>query len=85
MKHNGHMTLAVCEVNHLQFYRVPIHNIQHLKQRIREATATVTADVLGRVRQDIEYLLDVCIATNWAHIELDKHVEKTEFVDLIYV
>jgi hypothetical protein len=51
-------------------YSVYIHNIQHLKQRIREAAATVTPDVLGRVFQDMEYNLDVCRATNGAHIEL---------------
>jgi hypothetical protein len=51
-------------------YSVRIHNIQHLKQRIREAAASVTPDVLGRVCQEVEYRLDVCRATNGAHIEL---------------
>jgi hypothetical protein len=47
-----------------------IHDIQHLKERIREAAASVTADVLGRVWQEMEYRLDVCRATNRAHIQL---------------
>jgi hypothetical protein len=50
-------------------YRVRIHNIQHLKQRIRKAAASVTPDVLVRVWQEMEYHLDVCRATNGAHIE----------------
>jgi hypothetical protein len=29
------------------FYSARIHNIQHLKQRMKEAAAFVTADVLG--------------------------------------
>jgi hypothetical protein len=51
-------------------YSVRIHNIQHSKQRIREAAASVTPDVLGRVWQEMEYRSDVCRATNGAHIEL---------------
>jgi hypothetical protein len=51
-------------------YSVRIHNIQHLKQRIREVAASVTPDVLGRVWQEVEYRLDVCRATSRAHIEL---------------
>jgi hypothetical protein len=51
-------------------YSVRIHNIQHLKQRIREVAASVTPDVLRRMCQEMEYHLDVCRATNGAHIEL---------------
>jgi hypothetical protein len=51
-------------------YSVRIHNIQHLKQRIREVAASVTPDALGRVWQEMEYHLDVYRATNGAHIEL---------------
>jgi hypothetical protein len=50
-------------------YSVHIHNIQHLKQRIREPAACVTPDVLGLVWQEMEYRLDVCRATNAAHTE----------------
>jgi hypothetical protein len=39
-------------------YTVHIYNIQHLTQLIREAAATVTPDVLGRVRQEMEYLAE---------------------------
>jgi hypothetical protein len=46
------------------------YNIRHLKHRIREAAASVTADVLGRVWQEMEYCLDVYRATNGARIEL---------------
>jgi hypothetical protein len=51
-------------------YSVRVHNIQHLKQRIKEAVASVTPDVLGRVWQEMEYHLDDCRATNAAHKEL---------------
>jgi hypothetical protein len=51
-------------------YSVRIHNIQDLKQRIREVAASVTPDVLVRVWQQMEYHLDVCRATNGAYIEL---------------
>jgi hypothetical protein len=51
-------------------YSIRVDNIQHLKQRIREAAASVTPDVLGRVWQEMEYRLDVCRATNGAHTEL---------------
>jgi hypothetical protein len=51
-------------------YNVRIHNVQHLKQRIREVAASVTPDVHGRVWQEVEYHLDVCRATSGVHIEL---------------
>jgi hypothetical protein len=51
-------------------YSVHIHNIQHQKQPIREAAASVTADVLCRVWQQMECRLDVCGANNGAHTEL---------------
>jgi hypothetical protein len=51
-------------------YSVHIHNIQHLKQRIRETVASVTPDVLGRVWQEMEYRLHACRATCGAHTEL---------------
>jgi hypothetical protein len=50
-------------------YSVRIHNIQRLKQRIRETAAYVTPGVLGRVWQEMEYRFDVCRATNGTHIE----------------
>jgi hypothetical protein len=51
-------------------YRVRIHSIQHLKRRIKEHAAVGTADILGRVWQEMEYRLDICRATNGVHIEL---------------
>jgi hypothetical protein len=51
-------------------HNAPIHNIQHLKQRIREEATSVSPDVLGRVWQEMECRLDVCRATNGAHTEL---------------
>jgi hypothetical protein len=65
--------LSVCEASHL--HSVHIHNTQHLKQPIREAAASVTADVLGWVWKEMEYRLDVCRITNGAHINFDKHFE----------
>jgi hypothetical protein len=51
-------------------YSVRMHDIQLLKQRLREAAASVNPDVLARVWQEMEYGLDVCRATSGAHIEL---------------
>jgi hypothetical protein len=51
-------------------YSIHVHNIQHLKHRIWESAASVTPDVLSRVWQDLEYSLDVSLATNRAHTEL---------------
>jgi hypothetical protein len=47
-----------------------IRNIQHLTRPISEATASFTADVIGRVWQEMEHRLDDYTATNEAHIEL---------------
>jgi hypothetical protein len=47
-----------------------IHNIQHFKQPIKGASASVTAGGFGRAWQEMEYSLDVYTDTNGAHIEL---------------
>jgi hypothetical protein len=47
---------------------VRVHDMQHLKQRIREAAASITA-VLGRVWQEMEFRLEVC-RTNGAHLKI---------------
>jgi hypothetical protein len=47
-------------------YSGRIHNIEHLKQRIKEATASVILVVLGRVWQEMEYRLHT--------YNFDKHV-----------
>lgn len=51
-------------------YTVPIRDIAHLKQRILEAIASVTPDMLENVWRELEWRLDVCRATGGGHIEL---------------
>jgi hypothetical protein len=46
-------------------YGEKIADFQHLRDRI----ATVTPDIIQRTWHEIEYRLDVCRATNGAHIE----------------
>ena len=50
-------------------YGEKIGDLQHLRDRIATAIATVTPDVIQRTWHEIEYRLDVCRATNGAHIE----------------
>ena len=52
-----------------QVYRTPIHDLQTLKTRIREAIATVTPQMLHNTWREIEFRLDVLRATNGAHVE----------------
>ncbi|PSN56295.1 hypothetical protein C0J52_22812, partial [Blattella germanica] len=40
-----------------------------LKQRIRQAVATVDGDMLQRVWDELDYRMDVCRVTGGAHIE----------------
>lgn len=51
-------------------YSEKICNIAHLRQRIVEALASVTPDMLLNTWKETEYRLDVARATNGAHIEL---------------
>ena len=51
-------------------YAEKIRNIQHLQDRITSAIETVTRDMIQKTWQDIEFRLDVCRATNGAHIEM---------------
>jgi hypothetical protein len=44
-------------------------DIDELKRRISEAAASVTADMLERVCQEMEYRIDVCRVAKGAHIE----------------
>jgi hypothetical protein len=46
-----------------------IGDLQHLRDRIATAIATVTPDIIQRAWHEIEYRLDVYRATNGAHIE----------------
>ncbi|GBN32737.1 hypothetical protein AVEN_68516-1 [Araneus ventricosus] len=51
-------------------YSERINCINHLKQRITDVIHSVTPDFLTRVWEELGYYLDVCRATNGAHIEL---------------
>ncbi|GBN59822.1 hypothetical protein AVEN_224639-1 [Araneus ventricosus] len=51
-------------------YSERINDINHLKQRISDVIPFVIPDVLTRVWEELDYRLDVCRATNGAHIEL---------------
>ena len=44
-------------------------NLPELRERIREAVAAVTPDMLINVWEELAYRLDVCRVTNGAHIE----------------
>ena len=51
-------------------YAEKIRNIQHLQERITSAIETVTRDMIQKMWQEIEFRLDVSIATIDAHIEM---------------
>jgi fructose/tagatose bisphosphate aldolase len=51
-------------------YQVKIHDLQHLKACIRDAVAEVTPNILQATQNEVEYRLDICRATNGAHIEI---------------
>ncbi|GBM16561.1 hypothetical protein AVEN_274463-1 [Araneus ventricosus] len=51
-------------------YSERLNDINHLKQRITDVIHSVTPDVPTRVWEELDYGLDVCRATNGAHIEL---------------
>jgi hypothetical protein len=63
----GFLFLGVCEANRLQCSYSQHSTLETANQGV---AASVTPDVLGRVWQELEYCLDVCRATNVAHIEL---------------
>jgi hypothetical protein len=44
-------------------------DVAEVKERIREATATVDVAMLGRVRQEFDYCVDVCRVTYGSDIE----------------
>jgi hypothetical protein len=50
-------------------YGEKICDIQHLQDRITAAITTVTSDMIMRTWHEIRYHLDICQATNGAHIE----------------
>lgn len=51
-------------------YSEKIRNIDHLRQRILVAVASVTPVMLTNTWREIEYRLDICRATNGSHIEV---------------
>ena len=59
------ITLHLCIM-----YRTKIRDINDLKQKITDAIATIDEAMLQRTWQEIEYRLDVLLATNGAHIEV---------------
>ncbi|GBM92025.1 hypothetical protein AVEN_126352-1 [Araneus ventricosus] len=50
-------------------YSENITDISQLKRRIRSAIETVTPQILHNTWRVIDYRLDICRATNGAHIE----------------
>jgi hypothetical protein len=50
-------------------FQVKIQNMDHLKERIRDARACVTPDVLKRVRHEWERRIHMRYHCNGAHIE----------------
>ncbi|GBM66040.1 hypothetical protein AVEN_39592-1 [Araneus ventricosus] len=65
-------------------YSERINDINHLKQRITDVIHSVTPDVLTRVWEELDYRLDVCRATNGAHIELRRIGMQTWRVFLLF-
>jgi hypothetical protein len=51
-------------------YQFKISDLQHLKDRIRNAVATVTPNTRQETWKEVEYRLDNCRATKGAHIEI---------------
>jgi hypothetical protein len=51
-------------------YAEKVRTIQHLQERITSAIETVTRDMIQKMWQEIEFCLDVSIATNVALIEI---------------
>jgi hypothetical protein len=50
-------------------HQVKIQNIEHLKERITDVCAYITADVLKRVRHERERHIRMCYQCNGVHIE----------------
>ncbi|KAJ4426559.1 hypothetical protein ANN_27373 [Periplaneta americana] len=61
-------------------YLTPVTDIAELRGRIYAAMGLVTPEMLSRVRQEIEYRLDIVRATNDAHIEV--RVDYRELAEL---
>ena len=57
-------------------YRTKVRDINDLHHRIIEAINTVTEDMLARIWQEIEYLLDIVRATDGAHVEVYQSISR---------
>jgi len=51
-------------------FSTPVPDITNLKARITDAFATVTEDMLENTRRELDYRLDVLLATKGAHVEV---------------
>ena len=51
-------------------FSTPVPDITNLKARITDVFATITEDMLGNTRREIDYRLDVLRATKGAHVEV---------------
>jgi hypothetical protein len=51
-------------------YQLKNNNHQHLEVRIKDAVATVTPNMLQATWNEVEYRLDICLATKGAHIKI---------------
>jgi hypothetical protein len=51
-------------------YQVKTNDLQHLKDHIRDAVATVTPNMLQATWNEVEYRLDICRTTKGAHIKI---------------
>jgi hypothetical protein len=47
-----------------------VQNVNELRDRIVEAAVYVTSETLANIWQETKYCLEVCHATNGAHIEI---------------
>ena len=60
----------LCNVHFVQStQRTRLQDLADLKTRITAAMMNIDAPMLTRVRQELEYRIDVCRVTNGAHIE----------------
>jgi len=51
-------------------YRRKVRDLADLRQRIIEAVELITSHMLINTWQELEYRLDICLATTRAHIEV---------------
>ena len=54
----------------MTLFTEPKRDINDLQHRIIKAINSVTEDMLAKIRQEIEYRLDIVRATDGAHVEV---------------